>query len=566
LFRESDTLSPNIRASLREDLLLDCVLSNADLEHASSPQDYKLATTAYLKDIVIMDQATTLSGSVDRIAINAWMYKMSNPIKEDKKLSSKLLKLAKKTLTLTTPIVVKVRIDGKPRLAVRIPKIADESEGAKDNLGMLLKWAMLALAIKEEDVLINEDSTLGDSVLSPAPITKLIQTMTGSLETSKGLFPGEVYTFPSGFKGNLVEVLAAIRLLRRDSEKLRKKTAPKGKKNLATTVEDLRELFNSKSGLTAKDIPNWTFQFIKGILAELVKTNNDSFPGGWIHACKVRNDTKVSLGVENKLGYLPKICSEQKLDVVLKTNTEVVKKVKELVSSKDKDGNVEKKTVLKEIYGYEKVDPKKEPEGITHREYRLGVLLALPRLDPLKSENFKDDIKRDPMSFDSLITYQVFNDLKDVVDAVNAAYAFKVASLQKGSKTTPNHFRMGKERAVNLSANRSFKDRNGTEYQAYKDIPTNVKEFLEKHFVRKTNKDSSDANKDTEERKARGDMPPPATPSPERHREPSLQRSGAVRRPSQERPPGSFPQGSPSGSAKNTSPKGDGKSPPKNKK
>jgi hypothetical protein len=299
-----------------------------------------------------MDSATETGGVLDRLATSAWMYKMSGPIKDDAKLSKKLLKLVKKDITSTTPIVVKVTVQGKTRLAVRIPKIPEDSDGSKDNLGMLLKWAMLCLSIKEEDVLINEDSTLGDGVFSPAPITKLIQSMTGSLETSKGFFPGEVYTLPSGFKGNLVEVLAAIMLLRRNSEQLRKKPTPKGKKNLATTSEDLRELFNSKSGLNAPDLPKYTFMFIRSILAELVKTNNTTFPGAWIHAVKVRNDTKVSQGVISKLGYTPKIISAQKLDVVMHTETKVSKVVKEDVSSKDDKGFVSKDEAQKNLRIY----------------------------------------------------------------------------------------------------------------------------------------------------------------------------------------------------------------------
>ncbi|USW07203.1 hypothetical protein [Downy mildew lesion associated ormycovirus 3] len=407
-----------------------------------------------------------------------------------------------------------VSISGN-RIAVRSPQIEEKDLGSLDNLGKYLKWAVTILGMKDPEVRYIMDPEVGKTCSLPAKVERMMDNTIAALT----LPPSEVgdrAEFKTGFKANVVELLAAIRLMRRYGSTLQKQVAPKGHKSVQVTTEDLKSSLNGRAGLLEKGTSDFCLTFVKAVFNELTKPNGKSFPGKWVASVKASNKTKSNLGVLYKLGYETRVVNVQKVmsvvthDVVLKDSL-----VPELWKKKD-DGKVAFR--FRDLSVLTEAQRKKLPElpkadnsntevvpipgkirmsaSTTHREFRLACMMLLPLIDPKSEISPKDQLNTDPLSVKSKHILAYYSSNRDVVDATNLAYATYKAIGVKGSKATNLGFRSARGHAISLSANRVWMDKTGKEYKSFMEIPEHTRDFLLKfgHRILSENDDEeSDA-------------------------------------------------------------------------
>jgi hypothetical protein len=374
------------------------------------------------------------------------------------------------TLKTKEPIMVltEASSDEKRTLTVRVPVVSRANTGQVDNLGAYLRFATALLNVKTENLRIVEDQRLGDSVLLPAKMNATMTGIIGAIKSPSGLFAGEIYKFDSGFKGNLVDILAAIRLLRTKSEVVRKRpqpTAPKAQKVHITSQAVLLEMFNEKAGLKDPALPQWSGLIIKSILSESTKMYFTGFPGVFFHSVKIHNETKSSDGVLNKLGYIPVVSSDQKLKEVILHDTNV------------------KKINGKNIYEVLAIDGK-EGRETDYREYRAAVALSLCKIDPTSDKPMKEQCSVTPTSVKNKNTLKYHKIQEGAVDALNLAYAIKVSLTEKKSKSTEEHYHNARNSLINNLNEAEFRDARGKKYPKYSDIPESIRGYLQKTYHR----------------------------------------------------------------------------------
>jgi hypothetical protein len=305
---------------------------------------------------------------------------------------------------------------------------------------------------------------------------------------------GDKHAFQPGFKGNLVELLAAVRLLRRYQGTLQSGVSSSGAKLPSVTLESLRKTINLRSGILEPGVSDFTKIIVKAVFNELTKPNSKHFPGAWINSAKVSNNVKNNIGIVYKLGYECKVPNAGKVLQVIKgpvrIKPSIVEKLKKTIEAevaprgKIPDDHLEilvserlpqKTNANSEIYS---IDEKTSPGGITHREFRLGVSLLLPLIDPKSEKSPKDQISTDPLSVRNRNQLGFYSKNRDVVDACNLAYATKAAVANQKSKATVLGYESARGHTISLCANRTFMDATGREYQKFLDIPKNTRNFL----------------------------------------------------------------------------------------
>jgi hypothetical protein len=250
--------------------------------------------------------------------------------------------------------------------------------------------------------------------------------------------------------------------------------APKGKKSLQTSLDDLRKSINGRAGLLEHGLPAFTSIFVKAIFNEITKPNYSRFPGKWISSLKGTNGVKNNIGIIYKLGYETACPSPQKVIAVTKTTVAKKSDVKKTSNKTDTSKEKVKSKHLELIVQ----DAKTLPKGITHREFRLGVCLLLPYIDPKAKESLKDQLSKDPLTLKDKTIVNYYKSNRNIIDALNLAYATKAAIGRKGSKATTLGYRSARGHAISLTANIEWMDANGTKYQAFKDIPEHIGKFL----------------------------------------------------------------------------------------
>jgi hypothetical protein len=249
---------------------------------------------------------------------------------------------------------------------------------------------------------------------------------------------------------------------------------------------------------------------VKAVFNDLTKPNSKRLPGVWIHSLKQTNDVKNNIGVIYKLGYETKVVNAQKVltvihhDVVLKDD-KVPQEWKVKVSEKEtyRFGSFTKdqKKRLPELQKLTKDNSEiaKIPEKIrfsmstTHQEFRLGAFLLLPLIDPKDAKSPKDQISTDPLAVRDRNVLAFYNQNRDVVDALNLAYATMKAVPRKNSKATTLGYESARGHALQLTANRVWMDRAGKTYSKLSDIPLHVREYLLKLLHRKLDTEETDA-------------------------------------------------------------------------
>jgi hypothetical protein len=411
----------------------------------------------------------TLLPLIRKIAHMLLSYNRGVPVSKETSLDlMKHTSSRPKKLEIELPVLL-VKVNGIRQLVVKIPNIPHESEGSKQNLAHMLEFACKVLAVDLEQVRLIREPLFGTEIHIPVPISRLYQNMIQSVQSSQGDFSGEPISTNKGFKGNLVEMLAAMKILRSYGGLIRKLPKIRGD-SFATTIEDLREMFNTRSGLSAP-MASYTKSFTTAVLAQLVKFNNDMFPAGWIHSVKVRNSVSSKEGLIPKLGYCFKVPSTQKLKEVIFTSY-----VKDQESSKE---------------WLNPFDILKTPEGISYQAFRTAIVLSLPKIDPQSDKSLKDQLASPPTVRREPVVIDYFEKKSSIVEALNTAYSIKTAISRKGGKARPLHFLYARNRVLALSANTQFMDASGKIYQKFSDIPLNIREFFQKTFC-KTLQNSDD--------------------------------------------------------------------------
>lgn len=410
-----------------------------------------------------------------------------------------------------------VSISGN-RIAVRSPQIEEKDLGSLDNLGKYLKWAVTILGMKDPEVRYIMDPEVGKTCSLPAKVERMMDNTIAALTLPPSEI-GDRAEFKTGFKGNLVELLAAIRLMRKYGPTLQKQVTPKGHKSVQVTTEDLKSSLNGRAGLLEKGTSDFCLTFVKSVFNELTKPNAKQFPGKWVASLKSSNKTKSNLGVLYKLGYETRVVNVQKVmsvvthDVVLKDSfvpQQYKAKVDDKTTFRFGDLSLLSESQKKKLPALPKADnsnteivsiPEKirQTKSTTHREFRLACMMLLPMIDPKSEISPKDQLNTDPLSVRNKTVLNYYSSNRDIVDATNLAYATYRAVGVKGSKATNLGYRSARGHAISLTANRVWMDKTGKEYQSFMEIPEHTRDFLLKfgHRILSENDDEeSDAGEE----------------------------------------------------------------------
>lgn len=471
-------LSAPLQNSIIEDAILDLFLSMEDTSIISSPQDAVAAMKAFLKEKVFnWNDALELGNIATRIS-NKLVVHLNGKSTSGIDRLARALKGLSSNKESTLPIVVLAKVKSDLILTIRCPQILTTNTGQMDNLGFYLKFASKLLGVSGENVRVIPDKSLGEEVLLPTNMNRIMTNVIGAVDTSKGLYAGEVQKFPTGFEGNLVEILGSIKILKENITSVRKRPGGKDsnnrqKKSIVVTLNDLQDRANLLLNLKQEGMSPWIVSMIKGVLAESTKYTSHFFPGGFKYAVKDRNKVSTNEGILAKLGYVPVVPSTQKLREVMLT------RVKPIVTSAVPDGKASNRYSI--IDWSDKEESEFKETDFT--EFRAGFITLIPKIEPLKG-SFKAQISEESTSEKRNLVLNHFNSDAETVDALNTAYAIKSALRSKKKGVTPQHFLQARSRFINTTANKPIIDATGKEYKLYRDIPAPMKEYLQKFFHR----------------------------------------------------------------------------------
>jgi len=439
-----------------EDGLLDLLLSAADREKIDSLQKVRVFVDLTLWSWIEKTDALVAQDIVSKFALKMWMYYSSKSVPEDTILS-KLLKVTKISDNSRSPMMVLHREEGIQHLTIKMPNLDPKNEAQMTNLGHLLSFASSLLSLTSSSIHLLMDSALGTEVLLSASQQKLIDSLKASSSSPKGIFPGESYSFKSGFKSNLIGLLAAMRVLTTKQEYIRRRPSNSPKVALqVTSYQDLLEMFNIRSGLKSDNL-TYSQNFVKNILNLVVKPSNTSFPGGWLYSVREQNGVQTDTGLLFKLGYTEKLSTHHKLmDVIFNTVTE----------------NDSKLTIH---------NNKTEP--LSFLEFRSSVAVSAPKLKADSDISMKNQISVDPLKVRDHLILDAFADPERIaaIDRLNVAYALKISCASKKSKTTPVHYQQARNAFLHSTARCKLRDAS-KEYEKFSDFPESVQGFLRKEF------------------------------------------------------------------------------------
>jgi hypothetical protein len=468
MIEESSQLPISQRKAVYKDCLLDILVDSPEWKTIASRQDLVRVITSLVRSNLDIKPALEETEFIRDLSTLADLVYNSESI--DK--TQRLVEALKSNPDNQEASKAYMAVTGDT-LAVRIPAYDTENTGQTDALGKYLRWACALLGLKDPKVKLLPDSTLGNSIQLQARTERMIDNTTAALSLPPSE-SGDRAEFKTGFKANLVELLATIKLMRKYSGSVQKGIAPKGKMITPITLDDLRKSVNGRAGLNEHGITPFTAIFVKSVFNELTKPQNDKFPGLWIHSLKASNGVKSNLGVVYKLGYECKVASTQKVISVIQgqvrekkpSDPKAAKKASE--STKDSDKKFEVITA----------NSKTVPNGISHREFRLGAFLLLPLIDPKDKRSPKDQLSVDILTLKEKSILNFYSKNRDVVDATNLAYATKSALGHKGTKASTLGYRSARGHAIALTANRVWQDATGKEYQKLMDVPEHIRNFL----------------------------------------------------------------------------------------
>jgi hypothetical protein len=338
------------------------------------------------------------------------------------------------------------------RCSITLPDIQPNDRSSVANLGAYLSFAQAMLGISASDITVLTDKKLGQSIPLPQAIQTAMARLVTAAHSSEGFYPGEKIKFASGFIGGLPECLTALRVLHQNLPFVRKN------KKDTTNSEVLKQSINTAFTLKREGGNPFVDGFIKGVLREMTQTRESHFPASFFKTTKVCNKVTTTDGILQRLGYVPKMPSTQKV-IQISSN----------FYSKKEDGTAKIE-----------LDTKDTPHDNSHKEFGAAVKLLLPKIDCSKAD-CRTQLKGDTIRTTNPVSLAYYNKHAEVIDEVNKAYAFLVtAKSSRNKKTKPIHFKNQKDRALNLAFSKlEFQDSTGRKFSNYTDIPAQIRKTLQ---------------------------------------------------------------------------------------
>jgi hypothetical protein len=468
MWEESMLLPASIRNSFFEDILLDHCISCKDSETVASLDDGKRFVTTAISGQVIMDEDIAIMSTVSRLAIKLVYYNSSKKVPDDTRVAA-LLRETKKLKIQGAPLIQLVHpSEGKKTLVVTVPMYEFTDETTAKSCAAVFNFCLSIHGLGKDNLLVVTDKDLGEGKLALSKtLLNFMNSMTSSATIPLGYFAGEDVKFPTGYVGNLPCMLASMRLLNSKRDYLRKRTRlPTGVSPVA--FYNLQEMFNSVSGLKSEEQKGWPLEITKAALNSCIALNNTGFPGGWVYQNRSKNHVKTDMALVQLLGWIPKSPSKEKLLEVLFNTVD-----EESTVGEDGKRRVTKRTI---------VNISKDKRPMSLPEFRTGVSLLLPYINPASSETVREQIHVDTLSVKSRQTLDSFMDnaMVEAVNILNDAYALRVSCKNPKSKTTPVHYQSARQRLLGESSKLPFVDMTGAKYESLFKIPEKtLKEFLQ---------------------------------------------------------------------------------------
>jgi hypothetical protein len=477
-------------------MILDCLIASASASPPESIADCELITHSKLWTWVTKTVAAIASGIERRLAFKLQVFFFGRSLPDEGKLSHLLRKKVKVKNDNYSPLSVMVTVKGVRILTVRTPVLADgqKRDGYEANLAVLLSFACKALDINVSNLRVVPDTDLGSEVRLPAEIGSLISNMVGNLESSLIKFNGEIHELPSGFKGNLVDILAAIYELRRHEDVISRpvKILASDKDQKTTTTTELMEVFNIRTGLKQTG-SIYSANLMRSILGLLTRGSNKHFPSRWLHGVREQNGVKSSEGLLSSLGWDCTLPSQYKFKTVLFTDCF------------EKGNGFVIKPISAQNY----------PDGLGWKELRSAIVFALPFLDPQPGKPVEEQLRYQQLGGENKCALRFFKQNRRLVATLNKAFGTLQAVKSSKGKTSPKFYQALRNKVLADTANITFLDKTGREYPSLASLPEHLQGWFKKTFLykkvqeatKRPAQDSSD--QDSSPQKEKKDNQPP---------------------------------------------------------
>jgi hypothetical protein len=442
-----------------EDSIVDLLLAVQSKEKIMTIEDCRIFVDKGLKSLVTDAPTLLTTGCGERIVMKIIMHNLGTPLPKEGKLL-KLIKNVRVSDKFSTPLVSIYNVAGSVRVVLRTPDYQDSDTLSKTNIESLATLLHYTTAVKPENIFVYKDKELGETVVFESVHIKLVDELTSSAALPSGAYPGEIIQMGS-YKANLPAILATLHLLGRKQQYLRKRTPFKDENVHVVAPQELRKTFNAKTGLDdkSKSVP---VMLLKACLAVIVSTGNRVFPGGWIVSNRSLNAVKSDTGLIFKLGYAERVPDNHKLNMVLNHTTAV--DPKGLLHLKDQSGT--------------------EFKSWSFKEFRAGVVLTTPLLDPTKPDTFDTQRKAEPLKVKSSVAIEKFGSTKyyKTIDSLNRAHAILVQNKKKSKTSKPIHYQIARNEFLHNTARCPIFDGVGAEHTSSKTLPPPVRSYVSKQF------------------------------------------------------------------------------------
>jgi hypothetical protein len=443
--------------------------------------DVEVFVNAHLWSYIEKQDVAIVNGLPGRLTTKLSLLLSGTRLPEDNALA-KLLKATVRVRSEKAPIMLLSNVNGVRYLTVRVPRITKDDESSMKNLAVLLKMAMAFLNLPLSQLRVREDPSLGVAVTPPAQVNKLVGTLTEAAKDARGAFHGEVYSTVTGAKGNLPELIAAMRLLNTKEGYVRKApptvhTTNSGRtetKRPNVTYQDVWSVVRKKANLEREA---YDASFIGALITLTTSVRSEYFPGGFTYALRNRNSVKSNDGLLNRFGYVAIVPDFGRTKEVL--NHAVRPKTN--VASPSEASSVEMFTITKQTM----------PRGVGLRDFRAALSLTLPKYDPASTDEMEVQMKQGGLHAVKPQTLKVFSERADFVNELYRAYATKVSVAAPKSAAKPVHFQIARNTVLNHALVQEGKNKGnvlplidgaGNTYAAIDDIPKDFLRYVAKTF------------------------------------------------------------------------------------
>jgi hypothetical protein len=280
-----------MKDALTRRALLRYILSENITHDVESAEDALRTVGATLAPIVEAE-APVFRELVVEIVNSLSLHTFSHQINLSEGIGKSLSKVSEPRRKATKKLLV--LLDGV--LSVRIPDIDMNNQGLIDNLASLLGLALELTGTDKKNLKILRDSDLGRHFTYAAKIQKNVDILRAAVKLPANM-SGEAVQFEAGLKANLPEILAALRVARRNSGLTRTVNRSQGPKPAVTSAELLRRTFNTRFGFEEAGADSWVCNFLRALFAEVTKPDAPAFPGEWMHSLRKRNNTNSDVGI-----------------------------------------------------------------------------------------------------------------------------------------------------------------------------------------------------------------------------------------------------------------------------